>query len=383
MIVFTKPSITALEEQYISKSLLTNQLAGDGPYTAMSSQLLTEIMHLPNVLLTNSGTASLEMSALLLNIGYNDEIIVPSYTFTSTVNALMLRGAKPIFCDIRSDTMNIDENKIEMLITNQTKAIFVVHYAGVPCEMDTINSIAKKYNLRVIEDAAQAVGSSYKGISAGTLGDIGCYSFHNTKNYSMGEGGAITCADIEHFHAAEIIREKGTNRQQMIRGQIDKYTWQSIGSSYVPADLLAALLQAQLERFDEIMQKRMVIWNQYHHAFESLEGNQCLVRPTIPENVEHNAHMYYILLPSKNVRDDLIQYLANNNIQACFHYIPLHSSPMGLRMGYTADMLSVTEKLSGCLLRLPLYTDMSTQDLNYVIKCVFQYFDGFNTNESH
>ena len=312
MIDFNRCSITDLEKEYVTDALFKKQ-CGDGAYTKKVYELFKNTLGIDNVLLTTSCSTALDMGAMLADIGEGDEVIVPSYTFVSTANAAVLRGAKPVFCEIESDTLNIDADKIEALITPETKAIFPVHYAGVICDMDKINAIAKRHNLYVIEDAAQAVGSVYKGEQqAGTIGDIGCYSFHETKNYTMGEGGAIVVKNGELFKQAEIIREKGTDRSQFIRGEVDKYSWQSAGSSYLPSDILAALLAAQLERYDEIMDKRMNIWNTYHSAFEGLEKSGEIRRPIIPDYSTHNAYMCYILNENEKVRNDMLKYIKEN-----------------------------------------------------------------------
>jgi len=375
MIRFSKPSIGNLEERYVLDALKSLPLSGDGKYTEMAVRFFKERLHIPHILLTTSGTSALEMASVLLCLEPGDEVIVPSYTFSSTVNAFMLRGAKPVFCDIRTDTLNLDETLIEGLITPKTKAIFTVDYAGVPCEADTILNIANKYCISVVEDAAQAVGSMYKGRPAGTLGDIGCYSFHDTKNYVMGEGGAVILNDDKLVERAEIIREKGTNRRQLQLGLVDKYTWHDIGSSYLPSEILSALLCAQLERFDEIMSKRMDIWNLYHKKFEELENNGYLSRPVIPENCLHNAHMYYLILNGYEVRNKLINYMKHSGVLAVFHYIPLHSAPMGVKLGYNASMLPKTEEYSSRLLRLPLYPDMSLGEVETVISLLYDFFN--------
>lgn len=365
MIVFNKPSITEKEISNVMDCLKENKLCGDGKYTKLVNKWF-ENRNISNFLLTVSGTASLELAALLCDLKYGDEVIVPSYTFSSTVNAIVLRGAKPIFVDIDPKTMNIDVTKIEKAITEKTKAIFTVHYAGVVCDMDTVMEIAKKYNLLVVEDAAQAVGSLYKGKIAGTIADFGCYSFHETKNYVMGEGGGFISKKKSDFLNAEIIREKGTNRSQFIRGEIDKYTWHQIGSSYLPSDILAALLYGQLERYDEIMEKRMRIWNAYNDFLKPYESAGLLIRPYIPDECQHNAHMYYIILPTKEKRDEMLYYLKENGILAVFHYIPLHLSPVGEKFGYKVGDLPITEEYASRLIRLPLYVDMTEEEVTKV-----------------
>lgn len=370
MIPFSKPSITQLEKDYVMDSLSGAVLSGDGEYTKLATRLLSNIVGNNNIFLTNSGTDALEMASLLVNVKPGDEIIVPSFTFSSTVNAFMLMGGKPIFCDINPLTMNMDETLIDSLVTPKTKAIYTVAYAGVPCDMDTVNLIAQKNGLLVVDDAAQAVGSYYKGRPAGTLSDFGCFSFHETKNYIMGEGGALVVNNDKYLNAADIIREKGTNRKEAIQGLVDKYTWHMVGSSYLPSDILAALLAAQLERFDEIMEKRQSIWKTYHSGLQVLEEQGKLTRQFIPEYAKHNAHMYFIVLPTNQVRSKLIDYLKKSNISAYFHYVPLHSSPMGESLGYTSEMLPKTEDYAERLLRLPLYADMTKEEANFVIDTI-------------
>ena len=320
------------------------------------------------MLLTTSGTTALEMASILIDLQPGDEVIVPSFTFSSTVNAFLLRGAKPVFCDIRSDTFNIDEKLIEGLITKKTKAIYCVDYAGVPCEMDEINLIANRHGLFVIDDAAQAIGSTYKGQYAGTLSDFGCFSFHETKNYAMGEGGAIILNEEKYLDRAEIIREKGTNRRQVLKGWTDKYTWHDIGSSFLPSDLLAAVLCAQLERYDEIMNRRVAIWNMYHEQLKPLEDAGKLRRSIVPEYIQHNGHMYNIVLPSDEIRTQLVDYLKKNDIMAYICYVPLHSAPMGLKLGNKPETCPVTEDYGSRVLRLPMYYDLSNSDVERVIE---------------
>jgi len=371
MIPFNKPSITELEKTYITQALDSLKLCGDGAFTHKVYDVFKEKLGIGNMLLTTSCSHALDMSAVLAEFKEGDEVIAPSYTFVSTINAFVLRGAKPVFCDVEKETMNIDASKIEELITPKTKAIYPVHYAGVICDMDKINAIAKKHNLFVIEDAAQAVGSCYKGqYAAGTMGDIGCYSFHETKNYAMGEGGAIIVKDKELFKKAEIIREKGTDRSQFIRGEVDKYTWKAVGSSFLPSDVLSAMLLAQMERFEEIMDARMKVWNTYYEGFAELEKAGKLVRPTVPAYSTHNAHMFYMILPTKKVRDEMITKLRERGIQSVFHYIPLHTSPFGQQIHGEKRSLPVTEAYSERLLRLPLFAGLSEQEVSYVISSV-------------
>ena len=368
MIRFNKPSITELEINKVVDCLNGNSiLSGDGKYTTEVYEHFKKRFHIDNMLLTTSGTTALEMASILIDLEPGDEVITPSFTFSSTVNAFLLRGAKPVFCDIREDTFNIDENLIEDLITPKTKAIYAVDYAGFPCEMDTINEIANRHGLFVIEDAAQAVGSTYKGRYAGTLTEFGCFSFHETKNYVMGEGGAIVVNEDKYMERAEIIREKGTNRRNVLRGLVDKYTWHDIGSSFLPSDLLAAILSAQMERYDEILEKRMNVWNTYYNGLESLEKEGLLRRPVLPEDIKHNAHMFCIVLPDEDTRTNLINSLKEKGISSYICYVPLHSSPYGQKLGYTPEMLPVTEDLGKRILRLPLYVDMTTEDTLYVV----------------
>lgn len=366
MIRFNKASVTNLEEKYLIDALHNSILSGDGKYTMKVYEQFRERFGIENMLLTTSGTSALEMASILAELEAGDEIIVPSFTFSSTVNAFLRCGAKPIFCDIRKDTMNLDENKVEELITTKTKAIYAVDYAGIPCEMDIINEIAGRHGLFVIEDAAQAVGSTYKGKYAGTLSEFGCYSFHETKNYVMGEGGAIVLNQEKFMDRAEIIREKGTNRRHVLKGYVDKYTWHDIGSSFLPSDLLAALLYAQMERYDEIMEKRMIVWNTYQEQLKELETEERLLCPSVPEGITHNGHMYNIVLPNADIRSKLIDNLKKKEIMAYICYVPLHSSPMGQRLGYRADMVPVTEDYGNRVLRLPLYADMTQKEALYV-----------------
>lgn len=372
MIPFNKASVTNKELAYLTDALNNSKLSGDGKYTAKVYEKFNELLSIENMLLTTSGTTALEMASILIDLEPGDEVIVPSFTFSSTANAFMLRGAVPVFCDIKKDDMNIDETKIEELITPKTKAIYVVDYAGFPCEMDTINEIAKKHNLVVIEDAAQAVGSKYKGRTAGTLSELGCYSFHETKNYVMGEGGGLVINDPKYIDRAEIIREKGTNRRQVLKGMVDKYTWHDIGSSFLPSDLLAALLYAQLERYDEIMEKRLTVWNTYQEQLVELEEKGILKCPILPEHIEHNGHMYNIILPTAEDRNYLVDELKKKDIMAYICYVPLHSAPLALRMGYKPEMCPITEDYGQRVLRLPLYADMTKSDAEYVAESVKQ-----------
>ncbi len=371
MIPFNKPSIHSCEKEHMAQAIANLKLCGDGAYTKKVYEIFGEKLNVHQMLLTTSCSHALDMTAILAQFKEGDEVIAPSYTFVSTINAFALRGAKPVFCDVEKETMNIDADKIEELITPKTKAIYPVHYAGVLCDMDKINSIAKKHNLLVIEDAAQAVGSFYKGtMPAGTIGDMGCYSFHETKNYVMGEGGAIIVKDPELFKKAEIIREKGTDRSQFIRGEVDKYTWKMVGSSFLPSDVLASILYGQMERFDEIMDARMKVWNSYYEGFADLEKEGKLIRPYIPDYSTHNAHMFYIFLPTKEIRDNMITTLREKGVQSVFHYIPLHTSPMGKELGCDRANLPVTEEYADRLLRLPMHAELTESDVAMIIEKV-------------
>lgn len=372
MIRFNKSTITDLEEKYVVDALRNGILSGDGKYTKRVYQLCHEIFGFKNMLLTTSGTDALEMASILADLMPGDEVISPSFTFSSTVNAFLLRGAKPVFCDIRKDTYNIDENKIEALITDKTKAIYAVDYAGIPCDYDKINEIAKRHNLIVIEDSAQSLGSTYKGKQCGTLAEYGCFSFHETKNFCMGEGGAILVNCEDEMDRAEIIREKGTNRRQVLKGLVDKYTWHDIGSSFLPSDVLAAILTAQLERYDEIYNKRMAVWNTYFEDLAEVEKEGYVRLPILPDYAEHNAHMFNLLLPNDDVRSQLIDDLRAEEIAAYICYVPLHSSPYGLSLGHKPEDCPVTEDYGHRLLRLPLYADMTVEDAKRVVKVVEQ-----------
>lgn len=370
MIRFNKASITELEKQYVIDCMENSILSGDGKYTMKVYDWFRTNMGIENMLLTTSGTTALEMASILIDLEEGDEVIAPSFTFSSTINAFLLRGARPVFCDIRKDTMNIDETRIEGLITDRTKAIYAVDYAGIPCAMDEINEIADKYGLFVIEDAAQAVGSSYKGRTAGTLSEFGCYSFHETKNYAMGEGGALVVNREQYMDRAEIIREKGTNRRHVLKGLVDKYTWHDIGSSFLPSDMLAALLAAQLERYDEIMEKRMNVWNTYHDGLMELENKEKLMRQFVPDYVQHNAHMYNILLPTAEIRTELVAKLKERGIMAYICYVPLHSAPKGMQLGYNPQDCPVTEDYGNRVLRLPLHAEMTSEDAAEVVEAI-------------
>lgn len=351
--------MTGKELHYISEAHFNAKLAGDGPFTKHCHSWLEENSGCAKVLLTNSCTAALEMAALLLDIKLGDEVIMPSYTFVSTANAFVLRGAKPVFIDIREDTLNLDEKLIEQAITAKTKAIVPVHYAGVACEMDNIMSIARKHGLMVVEDAAQGVMAKYKGKALGSIGDLGAYSFHETKNVISGEGGALLVNREDFVRQAEIIREKGTDRSRFFRGEVDKYTWQSAGSSFLPGEIIAAFLWAQLQEADCITQRRLMAWDYYHQLLEPLEAEGLLRRPIIPAECQHNAHMYYILLPEYKDRQTVIDGLKNQQINTVFHYVPLHSSPAGQRFGRVDGEMVMTDSMSARLIRLPLWIGIS------------------------
>ena len=373
-ISFNRPPFVGKETEYIKEAVEKNgMICGDGPFTKKCSQWMKERFQTKNVLLTTSCTHALELAAFLADIQPGDEVIMPSYTFVSTADAFVLRGATCVFVDIRPDTMNIDETKIEEAITEKTKAIVPVHYAGVSCAMDEIMAIAKKYNLKVVEDAAQGVNAFYKGKALGTIGDFGCYSFHETKNYSMGEGGAILFQDDRYLEPAEILREKGTNRSQYFRGQIDKYTWVGYGSSYLPSDMNAAYLWAQLEEADKINDKRLSIWNFYHEELKELEDKGVLERPYIPEYATHNAHMYYIKVKDLRVRTKLLAYLKERGILSVFHYVPLHSATAGKKFGRFHGEDVYTTKESERLCRLPMYYSLSLEEAAEVVKALKEF----------
>ena len=374
MISFNIPPCTGDEIKYVKEAIDAHKICGDGMFTKKCNQWLEERFNAQKVLLTTSGTTALDMAAILCEFNEGDEVILPSFTFSSTATSAVLGGAKLVFVDIRPDTMNIDETKIESAITDQTKAIIVVHYAGVPCEMDTIMDIAEKYNLIVIEDAAQGVMSSYKGKPLGTIGDFGCYSFHETKNYSMGEGGAIVVNNSKYNDRAEIIREKGTNRSRFLRGQIDKYTWVDFGDSFLPSELNAAYLWGPLIHADEINNDRLATWNAYYDAFKPLEEEGLCELPVIPNGCIHNAHMFYLKLKDLKQRTEFIQYLKEHNVLSVFHYIPLHSAPAGLKFGRFHGVDEYTTKDSNRLTRLPLYYGMTKEDRETVIQTVREFF---------
>lgn len=370
MIPFNIPPASGKEIAYIQRAIENRKICGDGEFTKKCSAWMESKFNAQKVLLTTSGTSALEMAAVLCDIQAGDEVIMPSYTFCSTANAFVQRGAKIIFVDIRPDTMNIDETKIEEAVTSKTKAIVPVHYAGVSCEMDYIMNIAKKHNLFVVEDAAQGVMSSYKGKALGTIGDFGCYSFHETKNYSMGEGGAIVINNPQYIERAEIIREKGTNRSQFLRGQVDKYTWLEYGSSFLPSELNAAYLWGQLEIADEINNDRLTSWNEYYNKLTELEKKGYIELPVIPSDCMHNAHMFYIKFKDIEERTRLIEFLKCKDIGVVFHYVPLHSAPAGKKYGSFFGRDIYTTKESERLLRLPMYYRLTKKDIDKVCNAI-------------
>jgi len=366
-IPFNWPYMTGKELYYIAEAHFNGCLAGDGPFTKRCHGWLEDRTGCSKALLTHSCTGALEMAALLLDIQAGDEIIMPSYTFVSTANAFVLRGGVPVFVDIRRDTLNLDESLIEAAITSRTRAIVPVHYAGVSCEMDSIMSIAKRHGLKVVEDAAQGVMASYKGRALGSIGDLGAYSFHETKNVISGEGGALLVNDPELALRAEVIREKGTNRSRFFRGEVDKYTWQEVGSSFLPGELIAAFLWAQFEEADRITQDRLDSWERYHEMLESLESKGVLRRPIVPDGCKHNAHMYYVLLAPEINRAKVLDEFKRNDIGAVFHYVPLHSSPAGQCYGRVHGALDVTNRQSERLVRLPLWVGLTEQQQDRVV----------------
>lgn len=373
-IPFNKPHLTHKEMGYISNAHSIGQLSGDGFYTQKCHQWLEKNIGSKKALLTHSCTAAMEMMAILINIKQGDEIIMPSFTFSSTANAVVLRGGIPVFVDIRPDTLNINEQLIENAITKKTKAIFVVHYAGVGCEMDQIKAIAKKHKLFVLEDAAQGLLSKYKNQYLGTIGDMGAYSFHETKNIISGEGGALLVNVSKFIDRAEIIREKGTNRDQFFRGQVDKYTWVDLGSSYLPGEMTAAFLLAQFEQAHELTKKRLNIWKRYNINLSALEKRGVLKRPMIPSYCEYNGHLYYIITENLKTRNKLIDFLKKRGILSVFHYIPLHSSPAGKKYGRFIGNMGITDKISETLLRLPLFYDITEKEIDYIVESIYGFF---------
>lgn len=375
MIGFNVPPCTGNEMKYIEEAVRSHRICGDGPFTARCSAWLEERFHAHRALLTTSGTSALDMAALLCDLQPGDEVILPSFTFSSTATAFALTGARLVFVDIRPDTMNLDERKVEAAITEKTRVIVPVHYAGISCEMDALSAIARKHHLLVVEDAAQGVMSSWRGKPLGTLGDFGCYSFHETKNYSMGEGGALILNDPRFIERAEILREKGTNRSRFFRGQVDKYTWVDIGDSFLPSELNAAYLWAQLEQADAINARRLAAWNTYDARLRPAAEAGLFEVPTVPAGCVHNAHMYYIKCRDLAQRTAFIQYMKEAGIQCVFHYIPLHSSPAGQKFGVFRGEDEYTTRESERLVRLPLYDGILPEDLETVIQAVLRFFD--------
>jgi dTDP-4-amino-4,6-dideoxygalactose transaminase len=372
-IPFNNSLITGREIEYIHAAIASGHTSGDGVFTKKCQAWLESQLNCQNALITHSCTAALEMAAILADIQPGDEVIMPSFTFVSTANAFVLRGAVPVFVDVRPDTLNLDETKIEAAITPKTKAIAPVHYAGVSCEMDTLMALANQHNLFVIEDAAQAILSYYKGRPLGSIGHMSAFSFHETKNIVSGEGGAILINDSRLWERAEIIREKGTNRSKFFRGEVDKYTWVDVGSSYLPSDVISAFLFAQLEQASYIQQRRMEIWNCYHEALADLEAQGRVRRPIVPADCQHNAHIYYLMVEDLATRTALLSHLKARGIQATFHYVPLHNAPAGIKYGRTVGSLDVTEKSSECLIRLPLNPMMTPKDAEYVSSKVINF----------
>ncbi|HHZ05648.1 MAG TPA: dTDP-4-amino-4,6-dideoxygalactose transaminase [Clostridiales bacterium] len=374
MIPFNIPPHLGEEERFIGKAIAAKKICGDGEFTKKCNSIIEEYTNTKKALLTTSGTTALEMASILSCIEPGDEVIMPSYTFVSTANAFVLRGAKIVFVDIRPDTLNIDEALIEQAITSKTKAIVPVHYAGVACEMDTIMDIAKRNNLIVVEDAAQGVMSFYKGQALGSIGNFGCFSFHETKNYSMGEGGAVLVNNEFDVERAEIIREKGTNRNRFLRGQVDKYTWVDIGSSFLPSELNAAHLYPQLIAREEINNNRLASWNQYYQQLTPLKDAGLIQLPTIPQDCSHNAHMFYIKAKNLEERTKLISFLKENGIGSAFHYVPLHTSPAGQQFGYFHGEDRYTTKESERIVRLPMYYGLALNDIELVCEKVKEFY---------
>lgn len=375
MISFNVPPYVGDEEKYIKEAIASHKICGDGAFTKKCDGWMEDKFHAQRVMLTTSGTTALDMAMLLCDIHPGDEVILPSFTFSSTATSAVLAGAKLVFVDIRPDTMNIDEKKIEAAITDKTKIIVCVHYAGVACEMDTIMDIARHHGLMVIEDAAQGVMSTYKGRFLGTIGDFGCYSFHETKNYSMGEGGALVINNPAYNEKAEILREKGTNRSKFFRGQVDKYTWVDFGDSYLPSELNAAYLWAQLQKADEINNNRLTAWQRYDDAFEAIRKSSLVETPTIPEGCKHNAHMYYLKCKDLQERTAFIRFMKEHGVLTVFHYVPLHSAPAGYKYGRFDGKDEYTTKESERLVRLPMYYGLTKEDQETVIDAVKKFFE--------
>jgi len=379
-IPFNKPFITGKELEYITSAITNRKIAADGFFTRACARLIEDRFAIPRVLMTPSCTSALELAAMLCDLEPGDEVIMPSFTFVSTANAVIRAGAKPVFVDVRPDTLNIDETLIESSINPNTKAIFPVHYAGVSCDMDRIMEIANRHELLVVEDAAQGVNAFYNDRPLGSLGHFGAYSFHDTKNYVSGEGGALCINSPEFIERAEIIREKGTDRSRFLRGEVDKYTWVDVGSSYVPAEIVCAFLFAQLEAMDEITARRRAVYQFYLETLSALEEREWLKIPPVSPECQTNYHMFYVLFGDAATRDEVMAHLKRNGISAVFHYIPLHSSSMGKRFGYSEGDLPLTEELSARLLRLPFYPDITREEQLRVVSCISEFFA--NANES-
>lgn len=375
MISFNVPPLVGTEFEYVKDAIDSHKICGDGKYTKKCNEWMEKTFNAQKVLLTTSGSTALDMALLMCDLKPGDEVILPSYTFSSTANSAVLAGAKLVFVDIRPDTMNIDEKKIESAVTDKTRVIIAMHYAGVSCEMDTIMDIARRHNLKVVEDAAQGVMSTYKGRYLGTIGDFGCYSFHETKNYSMGEGGAVVINNSAYNEKAEILREKGTNRSNFLRGQVDKYTWVDFGDSYLPSEMNAAYLWGQLEKANEINDNRLRTWNRYYSAFKPLEESGDLKLPVIPEECKHNAHMFYVKLKDIAVRTQFIEYLKEHGVYSVFHYIPLHSAPAGEKFGRFSGEDEYTTRESERLVRLPMYYGITDDDVEKVIRVTMEFFN--------
>ncbi len=372
VVPFSRPPRAQGEDTAIAEVLASGALVGGGAMTRRAQFLIEAMTGARKALITGSGTAALEMACLLLDLGPGDEVIVPSFTFSSCANAIALRGAVPVFVDVRRDTLNIDEDLIEAAITPRTRAIMPVHYAGVAAEMDTIMAIAGRHGIAVVEDAAQGVGARYRGSPLGTIGGLGCFSFHGSKNISCGEGGALLVNDPELLERAEIIWEKGTNRSQFIRGEVDKYTWVDLGSSFLPSEITAALLICQLQEAEAITRRRMAVWERYHAALAPLEDAGSLRRPYLPQDRDSNGHIYALVMPDPAQRDAMLTGLQQRGVMATFHYVPLHSAPAGQRFGRAHGSLDVTDHVSRCLVRLPLYADLALDDQDYVVSCVHE-----------
>jgi dTDP-4-amino-4,6-dideoxygalactose transaminase len=372
-IPFNRPTFIDRENKYIQEALQSGHISGDGQFTKKVHTLLEDVIDVPRVLLTTSCTHALEMSALLLDLKEGDEVIVPSFTFVSTINAFVLRGAKPVFADVRPDTLNLDESKLEALINPNTRAIVVVHYAGVACEMDAILDVGNRHNIPVIEDNAHGLFGKYKGRQLGTFGAMATLSFHETKNFTSGEGGALLINDTKYIENAEILREKGTNRSRFFRGQVDKYTWVNVGSSYLPSDILAAMLLAQLEEREQVQSCRQKVWQRYYGELGTWAEENQVQLPFVPAHCEQTYHMFYLLFPNLKKRQAAILYLKEQGIQAVFHYLPLHLSPMGEKYGGREGDCPVTERISDQLLRLPFYTDMTDDDQMCVIETLKEF----------